>query len=110
MAADKKGLLDSLADPLTRESTLGEWFADPVGRALLEAKVAEGHPPEFLQVLDVLASMPMSTLANFVGVGLDHDTLDAAAAAWRAHTPLPAASTATRSDGLPADPAPTFGH
>jgi beta-glucosidase len=35
------------------------------------------------ELLSVIGTMPMSTLANFGGMSLDHPALDRAAAAWR---------------------------
>ena len=74
-----------LAGPLTRDSTLHEWVDDPAGRGLIEAEVANGQPSEILddELLEVLGSMPMSTLANFAGISLDHDALDRIADAWQ---------------------------
>ena len=37
--------------------------------------------------LSVVGTMPMSTLANFGGMSLDHQALDRAAAAWRDRSP-----------------------
>ena len=75
-----------VAPPLTRDSTLEEWLADPVGRELVEAAVAAGEPGAALgeELFPVIGNMPMSTLANFGGMSLGHDALDAATAAWRA--------------------------
>jgi len=35
------------------------------------------------ELLAVIGTMPMSTLANFGGMSLDHDALDRIAADWR---------------------------
>ena len=74
-----------LAAPLTRDSTLQEWLDDPSGRALIEAEVAKGQPSAMLEdeLLGMVGTMPMSTLANFGGMSLDHDALDRVAAAWQ---------------------------
>lgn len=58
----------SLARPLTRDSTLHEWLADPRGRQLLEREISTGQPGAMLEpeLLSVIGTMPMSTLANFV--------------------------------------------
>jgi beta-glucosidase len=74
-----------LAGPLSRDSTLHEWMSDPVGRKLIEREVAGGQPAGALseELLAVVGTMPMSTLANFGGMSLDHDALDRAANAWR---------------------------
>jgi beta-glucosidase len=75
----------SLAAPLTRDSTLQEWMSDPLGQQLIEAEVKNGQPAAVLEdeLISVIGTMPMSTLANFGGMSLDHDALDRAAAAWR---------------------------
>jgi beta-glucosidase len=75
----------TLALPLSRDSTLQEWMADPVGRQLIEREVANGQPAAALdpELLGVIGTMPMSTLANFDGMSLDHDALDRVADAWR---------------------------
>ena len=74
-----------VALPLTRDSTLHEWMSDPVGSQLLEEAVAAGQPDTVMkgELLSVIGTMPMSTLANFGGMSLDHQALDRAAAAWR---------------------------
>ena len=79
----------SLAEPLTRMSTLHEWRADPVGRELLDAAVG-GGPLANEGFVSIVGSMPMDTLASF-GLGLDHARLDNMVAAWqRQHTPTDA--------------------
>ncbi|MFL6064512.1 MAG: glycoside hydrolase family 3 C-terminal domain-containing protein [Friedmanniella sp.] len=74
-----------LAGPLTRDSTLQEWMADPNGRKLVEDEVAGGQPATVLddELVSIVGNMPMSTLANFAGMSLDHEALDRVAAAWR---------------------------
>ncbi|HET9647149.1 MAG TPA: glycoside hydrolase family 3 C-terminal domain-containing protein [Microlunatus sp.] len=78
----------SLREPLTRDSTLQEWVADPTGRRLIEAEVAGGQPAAVLtdELIGVIGNMPMSTLANFGGMSLDHDALDRIAEQWRGST------------------------
>jgi beta-glucosidase len=75
----------SIAAPLDRDSTLQEWMSDPVGRQLIEHEVKNGAPAAVLEdeLISVIGTMPMSTLANFSGMSLDHDTLDRIADAWR---------------------------
>ncbi|MBM6401398.1 glycoside hydrolase family 3 C-terminal domain-containing protein [Phycicoccus sonneratiae] len=75
-----------VAPPLTRDSTLHEWLADPLGRELVTAAVAGGEPGAAMddELLPVVGTMPMSTLANFGGLSLGHDALDAVAAEWTA--------------------------
>jgi beta-glucosidase len=72
-----------LARPLTRDSTLQEWMNDPIGRQLLQYEVVNGHPPALVdkELLAVIGTMPMSTLANFEGLSLDHQALDRVSAA-----------------------------
>jgi beta-glucosidase len=66
----------SLAAPLTGDSTLHEWLADPAGRRLLaDASPREG-PPIDDEMLAMVGSMPMHTLAAFPGTGFDVNALD----------------------------------
>ena len=78
-----------VALPLTRDSTLHEWMSDPVGKQLLDEAVAAGQSDAAMkgELLSVVGTMPMSTLANFGGMSLDHQALDRAAAAWRDRSP-----------------------
>jgi beta-glucosidase len=78
-----------LAAPLDRDSTLQEWMSDPIGRQLVEDEVKNGQPAAVLadELIGVIGNMPMSTLANFSGMSLDHDALDRVAAAWRSAAP-----------------------
>ena len=74
-----------LVDCLTRDSTLQEWMSDPTGPELIEGDVEQGQPAAVLQqeLIEVLGAMPMSTLANFGGMSLDHDALDRISAKWQ---------------------------
>jgi beta-glucosidase len=78
----------SLREPLNRDSTLQEWMQDPVGRELIIGAVNGGQPATVLQeeLIEVIGTMPMSTLANFEGMSLDHGSLDRLAADWRQRT------------------------
>lgn len=75
----------TLAVPLERDSTLQEWMGDPIGRHLIEDEVRNGQPAAVLteELIHVIGTMPMSTLANFGGMSLDHDALDRVTDAWR---------------------------
>jgi beta-glucosidase len=68
----------SIAAPLTADSTLHEWMADPVGRELIAEVAAAGQPDPTRdkELVAVIGAMPMSTLAAFKGMSIDHDTLD----------------------------------
>jgi beta-glucosidase len=68
----------SIAPPLTADSTLHEWMADPTGLALIREAVAAGRPDPTrdAELVSVIGTMPMSTLAAFQGMSVDHDTLD----------------------------------
>lgn len=68
----------SIAPPLTADSTLHEWMADPTGLALIREAVAAGRPDptQDAELVSVIGTMPMSTLAAFQGMSVDHDTLD----------------------------------
>jgi beta-glucosidase len=72
------------ANPLSRDSTLQEWMADPTGRRLIEREVSEGQPSAVLEdeLMNVIGTMPMSTLASFGKMSLDHHALDRVARAW----------------------------
>jgi beta-glucosidase len=67
----------SIAPPLTPDSTLHEWLADPLGHELLSGPAAGLGPLQDPGLVQVVGTMPMSTLANFGMAGLDHPTLDA---------------------------------
>jgi beta-glucosidase len=75
----------SIAAPLTAGSTLHEWMADPTGLALIREAVASGQPDPTRdkELVAVIGTMPMSTLAAFQGMSIDHDTLDKLAERWR---------------------------
>jgi beta-glucosidase len=75
----------TLAAPLNRDSTLEEWMSDPIGRQLIEGEVKNGQPAAVLEdeLISVIGNMPMSTLANFSGMSIDHNALDRVADAWR---------------------------
>ncbi|HYP43965.1 MAG TPA: glycoside hydrolase family 3 C-terminal domain-containing protein [Propionibacteriaceae bacterium] len=80
-----------LAVPLNRDSTLQEWMADPTGKNLIEREVANGQPAAALdpELLVIIGTMPMSTLANFGGMSLDHDAIDRVVEAWRQESETP---------------------
>jgi beta-glucosidase len=65
----------SIAAPLTEGSTLHEWLADPYGAAALGA--IPGMAPFLAQgdLVSVIGTMPLDTLASFPGLGLDHHRL-----------------------------------
>jgi beta-glucosidase len=68
----------SIAAPLTRDSTLYEWLADPRGGELLTraAAGATTGPLADPGLLQVVGTMPLSTIVGFGMAGLDHATLD----------------------------------
>ena len=75
----------SVAAPLTRDSSLKEWLADPAGRDLLRAALEGSGGGGVLSdpaLVDVIGTMPMSTLAAFPGNGFGDDGLDALVAAY----------------------------
>jgi beta-glucosidase len=78
----------SIAAPLTVDSTLHEWMADPVGLALIHEAVRTGQPDPTRdpELVSVIGTMPMSTLAAFQGMSVDHDTLEKLADRWRERT------------------------
>ena len=75
----------SLAAPLNRDSTLQEWMSDPLGRQLIERAVKDGQPAAVMaeELISVIGTMPMSTLANFGGMSIGHDELDRLVHAWQ---------------------------
>lgn len=78
----------SIAAPITAGSTLHEWMADPVALELIGEAVAAGasDPTRDTELVAVIGSMPMSTLAAFSGMSIDHDTLDRLVERWRERT------------------------
>jgi beta-glucosidase len=78
----------SIAAPITADSTLNEWMADPVAAALIAEAVAAGHndPTRDPELVSVIGTMPMSTLAAFTGMGPDHGTLDRLVERWHDRT------------------------
>jgi beta-glucosidase len=80
-----------LAVPLSRESTLEEWMGDPVGKELIEREVASGQPAAAMdpELLPIIGNFPMSTLASFGGMSLDHDSLDRVAQEWQQEMKVP---------------------
>ena len=68
----------SIAAPLTADSTLHEWMADPAGLELIAKPSPQASPtrPATRSSVAVIGTMPMSTLAAFKGMSIDHDTLD----------------------------------
>ena len=65
----------SIAPPLTAMSTLHDWLADPHGSALLRAIPGLGPLLGQDDLISVIGSMPLDTLASFPGIGLDHEQL-----------------------------------
>lgn len=72
----------ALRPSLDGMATLEEWLADPVGGALLREAVGtdeNGRPRGILgndELISVIGNFPISTLAAFPGLGLDHATVD----------------------------------
>ncbi|MFV0458708.1 MAG: glycoside hydrolase family 3 C-terminal domain-containing protein [Actinomycetales bacterium] len=75
----------SIAAPITANSTLHEWAADPLARELIAEAVAAGEkdPLADPELVSVIGTMPMATLANFDGLSLEPLALAAAAEQWR---------------------------
>jgi beta-glucosidase len=73
-------------------SSLQEWLADPTGSAVLHEVLgtADGRLAGLLgdpHLVQVIGNFPMSTLAGFPNVDLDHDQLDELVARVRAADP-----------------------
>ena len=76
LVATKTITLDAprLSLPLGPDSTLQEWLADERGRELLnERDMRLLQDPELIKVI---GTMPMHTLAAFQGMALSHDELE----------------------------------
>jgi beta-glucosidase len=77
--------------PLDQESTLAEWLRDPTGGPALRAAVGvgpDGRARGILgdeELLRVVGSMPLRTIASFSGMGIDSSVVEAAQAAVSAH-------------------------
>ena len=71
--------------PITIDSSLYEWLADPVGAELIAEAVAAGQPDPARDAhfLSVIGSAPMSALANMEGLSVDYDTLVKMAERWQ---------------------------
>ena len=67
----------SLAAPIDADSTLQEWLADPRGRVVLVDLLGEEIASDAMaDLITVIGTMPMSTLASFGGeFGFDHGSL-----------------------------------
>jgi beta-glucosidase len=80
----------SVAAPLTADSTLHEWLADPQGAQLLAAgeagSVMGGGLLSRPEMISVVGTMPLSTLANF-GMGLTHEMVAGLVARLRSTPP-----------------------
>lgn len=63
-------------------------MADRVALELIGEAVAAGasDPTRDTELVAVIGSMPMSTLAAFSGMSIDHDTLDRLVERWRERT------------------------
>ncbi len=72
----------SLLPALTGWSTLHEWQADPIGSELLDGAIPDTSILRDEEMIDVIGTMPMSTLAAFPGLGLDHDALARLIETW----------------------------
>jgi beta-glucosidase len=79
-------IVELTAPPQTVEldgmSTLEEWLAHPVGAGLLRETIGvdeRGRPRGILgdeELIRVIGNFPISTLAAFPGLGIDHATVD----------------------------------
>ena len=70
-------------EPLTLDSTVGEWFGHPiVGPAMMQAMMANATPEqlaaadESANMLKMVESMPMVQFARFPGVEIPDEALD----------------------------------
>jgi beta-glucosidase len=60
-------------------------MSDPIGKELIEREIAAGQSAAAMdeELLAIIGNMPMSTLASFGGMSLDHDALDRVSQVWR---------------------------
>ena len=74
----------SVGAPLTMWSTYQEWLADDGGRALLDEAVAAGQPDlrNYGDLVHIIGNFPLMSLASFVGMSPDHDTVIHMAQTW----------------------------
>ncbi len=77
-----------VALPLGPGSSLHEWVADPVGRELLSEVASQGGRDVLADedLLMVIGSMPMSSLAAFEGMAVGPEGLDRLVAEYRRRT------------------------
>lgn len=77
-----------LRPPLAADSTLHEWAADPIGRELLAEAAANGAPDPLRdpELVTVVGTMPMTTLASFGPMSPDHETMERLAEQWHQRT------------------------
>lgn len=82
VAIDLEGDTDR-PEPLSLDSTVGEWFGHPtVGPALMQAMMANATPEQLAaaedngNMLRMVESMPMGQFARFPGVEIPDDALD----------------------------------
>ena len=89
----------ALRPPLTAESTLHEWAADPIGRELLAEAAANGAPDPLrdAELVRVVGTMPMTTLAGFGPMSPDYETMDRLAEQWRQRSGDPSAGEPTET-------------
>lgn len=82
LVADVDVPAPALAEPLSAESTLEEWLADPDGRELIVSAVgtdADGQPAGILgdaELMRVIGNFPLRALSAFPGMGIDRSLLD----------------------------------
>jgi beta-glucosidase len=65
-----------ITGPLGADSTLAEWLADPAGSVALRAAFGTGGLLADGELVTVIGNFPLSRLAAFHGIGLDHAALD----------------------------------
>ena len=65
-------------------STYQEWLADDGGRALLDEAAAAGQPDlrNYGDLVHIIGNFPLMSLASFVGMSPDHDTVIHMAQTW----------------------------
>jgi beta-glucosidase len=71
----------SVAGPLGVDSTLHEWLADDRGRELLSGAPGAGRILQDPELIKIIGTFPMSTLAAFGQMGWSRDQLDQLTAA-----------------------------
>jgi beta-glucosidase len=70
----------SVAAPLNADSSLQEWFADPLGGPALRKRLPADAPVLNPELLTIIGNFPVSRMAAMQGLGVTREAIDAALA------------------------------